>query len=167
MATGPRYHVQFKRRRQGKTDYRVRKKLITSGLPRAVVRCTSKNTIIQFVNFKPMGDDVVATATTMELAKFGWNKATGNLPCAYLAGLMAGKRAAKQGVTEAVLDIGLKTPKKGTKVFAALKGILDAGISISHADEILPTEDRITGAHINPDMPKMFETVANKIKEAQ
>jgi large subunit ribosomal protein L18 len=167
MATGPRYHVQFRRRRQGKTDYRMRKKLISSGIPRAVVRCTSKNTLVQFVSFKPMGDEVLATATTMELPELGWKRATGNLPCAYLAGLMAGKRAAKQGITEAVLDIGRRSPKKGTKVFAALKGMLDAGISIAHDDEILPPEERISGAHINEELPKMFDAVLSKIKEAQ
>ncbi|MBA3044722.1 MAG: 50S ribosomal protein L18 [Candidatus Thermoplasmatota archaeon] len=166
MATGPRYHVQFRRRRQGRTDYRMRKKLITSGLPRAVVRCTAKNTIIQFINFNPLGDEIVAAATTMELEKLGWKNATGNLPSAYLAGFMAGKRASKEGVGKAVLDIGLKPPKKGTKVFAALKGMLDAGIDISHGDDILPSEERISGTHINEETAKMFESVVNKIKEA-
>jgi large subunit ribosomal protein L18 len=166
MATGPRYHVAFRRRRQGRTDYRMRKKLITSGLPRAVVRCTSKNTIVQFVNFKPQGDAVIAAATTKELGKLGWKHATGNLPSAYLAGFMAGKRASKAGVEKAVLDMGLKPPKKGTKVFAALKGMLDAGIDIPHSDEVLPSDERISGSHINAEVPKMFESISSKIKEA-
>jgi large subunit ribosomal protein L18 len=166
MATGPRYHVQFRRRREGRTDYRMRKKQITSGLPRAVVRCTSKNTIIQFVAFNPKGDEILAAATTMELEPLGWKHATGNLPSAYLAGFMAGKRASAEGIESAVLDIGLRPPQKGTKVFAALKGMLDAGIEIAHSDEILPTEDRISGKHINEEVAKMFQTVSAKIKEA-
>lgn len=166
MATGPRYHVGFRRRRQGRTDYRMRKKLISSGIPRAVVRCTAKNTLIQFISFKPEGDVVIATATTMELEKVGWKHATGNIPSAYLAGFMAGKRASKAGIEKAVLDIGLKPPKKGTKVFAALKGMLDAGVEIPHGEEIFPSKDRINGTHINAELPKMFELVANKIKEA-
>ncbi|MDD4307233.1 MAG: 50S ribosomal protein L18 [Thermoplasmata archaeon] len=166
MATGPRYHVQFRRRRQGRTDYRMRKRLVSSGLPRAVVRCTSKNITVQFIDFKPQGDIVLAAATTKELGKLGWNHATGNLPSAYLAGFMAGKRATKAGVGKAVLDMGLKPPMKGTKVFAALKGMLDAGVEIPHGEDVLPSEERISGAHIGEDIPKMFETVSNKIKEA-
>jgi large subunit ribosomal protein L18 len=166
MATGPRYHVPFKRRRLGKTDYRMRHKLVSSGLPRAVVRCTSKNTIVQFIEFNPRGDSVVATATTMELEKLGWKHTTGNIPSAYLAGFMAGKRASKAGVEKAVLDMGLRPPKRGTKVFAALKGMLDAGIDIPHSDEVLPAEERISGNHINEKVAKMFEAVAGKIKEA-
>lgn len=167
MARGPRYHVEFRRRRLGKTNFRYRKKLVASGLPRAVVRCTSKNTTIQFINFELNGDTVVAAATTKELTKFGWTKATGNTPSAYLAGYLAGKRAAESGVSKAVLDIGLKTPTKGSKVFAALKGMVDAGIDIPHGDEVLPAEERINGSHINDEIPKMFESVSNKIKEEQ
>lgn len=166
MATGPRYHVGFRRRRQGRTDYRMRKKLVSSGLPRAVVRCTAKNTIIQFISFKPEGDVVLATATTKELEKVGWKHATGNIPSAYLAGFMAGKRASKAGIEKAILDMGLKPPQKGTKVYAALKGMLDAGVDIPHGEEIFPSDERISGTHINAEIPKMFESVANKIKEA-
>ena len=166
MATGPRYHVQFRRRRQGRTDYRMRKRLVSSGLPRAVVRCTSKNTIIQFISFKPEGDAVLATATTMELDEMGWKHATGNIPSAYLAGFIAGKRASKAGIEKAVLDMGRKRPKKGTKVFAALKGMLDAGVEIPHSKEVLPPKERISGTHINEEVAKMFATVSSKIKEA-
>ena len=165
MARGPRYHVEFRRRRLGKTDFRLRKKLIAGNLPRAVVRCTSKNTTIQFISFDPKGDIVAVAATTKELAKLGWTKATGNTPSAYLAGYLAGKRAADKGIKQAVLDIGLKSPTKGSKVFAALKGMVDAGVDIPHGEEILPGEDRISGSHINDEIPKMFETVVNKIKE--
>ncbi len=165
MARGPRYHVEFRRRRQGKTDFRLRKKLVTSDLPRAVVRCTSKNTTIQFINFDLKGDTVAVAATTRELVKLGWNKATGNTPSAYLVGYLAGKRAAESGIKRAVLDIGLRSPTKGSKVFAALKGMVDAGVDIPHSEDILPTEERISGSHINDEIPKMFESVVNKIKE--
>ncbi|RLI36413.1 50S ribosomal protein L18, partial [Candidatus Bathyarchaeota archaeon] len=33
MARGPRYNVPYRRRREGKTDYRRRYKLLLSGLP--------------------------------------------------------------------------------------------------------------------------------------
>jgi large subunit ribosomal protein L18 len=167
MARGPRYHVEFRRRRLGKTDFRLRKKLIASGKPRAVVRCSTRNTTVQFINFDLQGDLVMATATTSELGKLGWDKATGNTPSAYLVGYLAGKRAAEKGITQAILDIGLRAPTRGSKVFAALKGMLDAGIDIPHSEDILPSEERISGSHINEEIPKIFESVINKIKEGQ
>ena len=92
MARGPRSKVPFRRRRENKTDYRHRKNLLMSGLPRAVVRCTSRNTIVQFAQFKHEGDVILATANTRELAKLGWKKATGNTSAAYLAGYLAGTK---------------------------------------------------------------------------
>jgi large subunit ribosomal protein L18 len=65
-----------------------------------------------------------------------------------LAGFLCGQRAKAKGVTEAVLDIGLHSPSKGGRVFAALKGVLDAGIEVPHSEEKLPEEERIEGKHI-------------------
>ena len=68
-----------------------------------------------------MGDKVLATAHSRELVDLGWNKATGNLPAAYLTGYLAGKRAKKSGITECVLDIGLEVPAKGAAVSQRLR----------------------------------------------
>ncbi len=38
MADGPRYRVNFRRRREGRTDYRQRQRLLRARVPRAVVR---------------------------------------------------------------------------------------------------------------------------------
>jgi len=86
MATGPRYRVAFRRRREGKTDYRQRQRLLRSRIPRAVVRMSSKNTYIQFIAYDEIGDKVLASASSKELTKFGWTAPTGNLPAAYLTG---------------------------------------------------------------------------------
>jgi hypothetical protein len=37
---------------------------------------------------------------------------------------------------------------KGSKIYAALAGALDAGINISHDPDILPDEARLSGEHI-------------------
>ena len=63
-------------------------------------------------------------------------------PRAYLTGYLAGKRAAKNGIEDAVLDIGLRGPAKGSAVFAALKGMIDAGIEIPHGEEVLPSQGK-------------------------
>jgi len=149
MAKGPDYSVSFRRRREGKTNYRKRRALIASGLPRLVVRPTNENIIVQIIEARPEGDYVLASASSMELRKkFNWKGNCGNLPTAYLTGLLAGFKALKKGIKKAILDIGLKRPTKGAKVFAAMKGALDAGLEIPHEEKILPEESRIRGEHI-------------------
>ncbi|MBC7130755.1 50S ribosomal protein L18, partial [Candidatus Bathyarchaeota archaeon] len=148
MAKNARYCVPYRRRREGKTNYRKRKALILSGKPRLVVRGSLKNMIAQVIVAKPYGDEVLVSAHSRELIRYGWNAPRGNLPAAYLTGLLCGLKAKAKGLEEAVLDIGLHTPSSGSRVFAALKGAIDAGINISHSEEKLPDEDRIIGKHI-------------------
>ena len=69
---GPTYKVPFRRRREFKTNYRYRLKLLKSKLPRAVVRKSLKHTIVQFIKFDSEGDQVLATASSIELKKLGW-----------------------------------------------------------------------------------------------
>lgn len=149
MGRGPRYRVPLRRRREGKTNYYKRFKLVISGKPRFVVRRTNKYIIVQVTEARIEGDRVIAAAHSRELVKkYGWLGGTKNTSAAYLTGLLAGLRALKAGVTEAVLDIGLASPTPGSRVFAALKGGLDAGIRIPHSAEILPPMERVRGEHI-------------------
>ena len=150
MAKGPSYNVPYRRRREGKTDYHRRKKLLISGLPRLVARKTNKHIIAQIVEASIEGDRVLASAHSSELRKkFGWLGSLKNLPAAYLTGLLCGYRALKKNIKKAILDIGLQTPSKGARVFAVMKGCIDAGIEIPHGEEILPSEERIKGQHIS------------------
>lgn len=149
MAKGPSYSVPFRRRREGKTDYRLRKKLIVSKMPRLVVRKTGRNIIAQLIRATVIGDIVIASAHSHELRKkYGWLGSLNNLPAAYLTGLLCGLRAAAKGVEKAILDIGLHTPSKGAGVFATMKGFIDAGVEVPHDEDILPDESRIRGEHI-------------------
>lgn len=164
MASGPRYRVPFRRRREGRTDYRYRQRLLRSRIPRAVVRLSLKNANVQFIAYDEKGDRILAAATSGELAELGWTASTGNLPSAYLTGYLAGKRAAKSGVEEAVLDIGQRVPAKGSNVFAALKGMLDAGIQIPHGEDVIPAEGRLKGQHIDGSIEKMIEDVKSRME---
>jgi len=149
MAQGPSYRVPFRRRREGKTDYRSRRALVLSRLPRLVTRRTLKHTIVQIVKAEATGDQVIVSAHSRELAKtYGWQGGCGNVPAAYLTGLLCGFRAVVHGVKKAVLDIGLQSPSRGARVFAALKGILDAGVTVPHSKSMLPDETRISGKHV-------------------
>ncbi len=149
MADGPRYTVPFRRRREGRTDYKLRKALIRSGKPRAVVRVSNKYVYIQISEATLKGDIVRASASSKELSGLGWKGGQGNLPSAYLTGILAARRSVEKGVKEAILDIGLKSSTKGSKLFAALKGLADAGLKVPHSDGPLPAMERIRGGHIS------------------
>lgn len=149
MATGPRYRVPFRRRREGKTNYRTRRALVLSKVPRLVVRLTLKHAIIQVIEAEAKGDRIIVSAHSRELVnKYGWLSNCGNIPSAYLTGLLCGYKALEKGIGKAFLDVGLHIPSRGTRVFAALKGILDAGIDVPHSDDVIPDENSISGNQI-------------------
>ncbi len=161
---GPHYRVGLRRRREGRTDYRRRSRLLRSGKHRAVVRKTLRRIVVQIVRSEPGGDQVVASATAQDLVKQGWTGSGGNVPAAYLTAFLAGRRAMAKGVREAVLDIGLHKPTKGGRVFAALQGLLDSGLSIPHSPEMLPSKERLRGEHIGPNVPEAFDAVKAKLE---
>jgi large subunit ribosomal protein L18 len=148
MAKKANYRVQLRRRREGKTDYQARKGMVISRKLRLVVRGSLKNATVQIVKAKPEGDFVLVAASSKELSKkFGWKAPTGNISAAYLTGLLCGLKAKKDGVKEAILDIGLVSPTKGARIFAMLNGVVDAGVDVPHSEEKL-VKERIKGEHI-------------------
>jgi large subunit ribosomal protein L18 len=179
MATGPSYRVPFRRRREGKTNYRLRKALVISRMPRLVVRHTLKHINIQITKAEVSGDKVIISAHSRELVKtYGWQGNCGNVPAAYLTGLLCGFKAAAHGVKKTVLDLGLQSPSRGARVFAALKGVLDAGVTVPHSESVLTDENRISGKHIvdyaiklssNPDIyqQKFSNYLSRKLRPEQ
>ena len=164
MKQGPRYRVKPRRRREGRTDYRKRLALLKSRKPRIVVRKTLKNTIVQFVKYNELGDEILVTAISNELVKkYNWKYSTSATPAAYLTGLLAGKKAVDKGIKEGVLDMGRYVPSTGSKIFAALKGVLDAGVQCPSNNEKMPKEDRILGKHINKDIMPVVNDIKSKI----
>ena len=141
--------TQYRRKRQGKTDYRSRLKQVISGRTRLVVRLSSKNVYAQLVQFNQDGDKILASAATNELKKkYGWKGARRNIPASYLIGLLIGMKAKTKSIKEAILDIGMRSPIKGSNVYGVLKGALEAGLQIPHSAEVLPSDERIKGKHI-------------------
>jgi large subunit ribosomal protein L18 len=148
MAKSSNYRVRLRRRREGKTDYQARKALVISSKPRLVPRNSLKNVTVQIIVAKPHGDEVLAAANSRELVKnYGWKAPTGNIPAAYLTGLLCGFKAKSKDVKEAILDVGLVSPTKGSKIFAALSGVVDAGVDIPHSEEKI-VKERMKGEHI-------------------
>ena len=148
MAKGPQYNLPFRRRREGRTDYRARRRLVISNTPRLVIRPTNKHLNAQLIQAEPSGDNTITSAHSSELKEFGWKAACGNMPAAYLVGLLIGKRARNKGVENAILDIGLKARGPGSRIFAAAKGALDAGLTLPVDKKVLPAEDRVRGTHV-------------------
>lgn len=148
MATTQRYTVRYRRKREGKTDYKKRLALLVSGKPRLVIRRSLKNIWVQVIAYDPNGDKVVASAHSRELVTLGWKAARSNIPAAYLTGLLLAKKAKAKNITEAVLDIGMNVSIKGGVLYAALRGCIDGGLAVPHAKEILPKDDRATGKHV-------------------
>lgn len=148
MAKGPNYVVGYRRKRKGKTNYKRRLNLLKSGRSRLVVRKSNKHISAQIIDYKEDGDVVISSSHSSALSKFGWGLPTGNLPAAYLTGLLCGLGGKSKGVKKAILDIGLNPSIKGSRIYSVLKGIQDAGIDISVDDEVIPPEERVGGKHI-------------------
>ncbi len=165
-ATGPIYTVHFRRRIEGKTDYEKRLAHLKSRKYRMIVRKTNKYIIVEFASFDLKGDQVITSSTSRALLKIGYHGKS-NTPSAYLVGLLCAKNAMKKGVTEAVLDIGLHPATKGSIVFSALKGALDAGVKIPYSEDILPPKDRIEGLHLKGDGNSKFNECKEKIQKMQ
>ncbi len=161
MATGKKRVIPFHRRGMAKTNYKKRLALLKSKRTRLVVRPTLKNSYVQFVDFRLQGDIVRCACSTHEIKKAGWKAATGNLPSAYLTGLLAGQKARAKGITDAVLDLGLMQSIKASRVYACVRGVLDAGIKVPCSEDVLPPHERISGEHI-ASFAKMVQTDSSR-----
>jgi large subunit ribosomal protein L18 len=149
MTKGSSFNVPYRRRRKGKTNYRLRKRLIASKIPRLVTRKTGKHIVLQLIKPVVTGDEVITSTHARELRKkYGWLGNLNNLPAAYLAGLVCGYRALNKKIKYAILDVGLHLPSKGAFVFAVVKGFNDAGVEVPCQKNKIPDEKRILGQHI-------------------
>jgi large subunit ribosomal protein L18 len=160
MANKKTYTVPFRRKREGKTNYKKRLALLKSKSLRLVVRKSNKHILVQLIEYTDTGDKVSLAVSSKHLLEFGWNKATGNIPAAYLTGVLLGNKAKGK---KAILDLGLQTPISGSRLFAVLKGVLDGGLNINVNESVFPSEDRIMGKHIEKDYDKLVIKVKDKI----
>uniref|UniRef100_A0A663DQH9 Ribosomal protein L5 n=1 Tax=Aquila chrysaetos chrysaetos TaxID=223781 RepID=A0A663DQH9_AQUCH len=195
-----RYQVKFRRRREGKTDYYARKRLVIQdknkyNTPkyRMIVRVTNRDIIcqsnylwgqwrvlvLQSVQTKLCdldeiayarieGDMIVCAAYAHELPKYGVKVGLTNYAAAYCTGLLLARRLlnkfgldkiyegqvevtgdeynvesvdGKPGAFTCYLDAGLARTTTGNKVFGALKGAVDGGLSIPHSTKRFPGYD--------------------------
>ena len=95
-----RYQVKYRRRREGKTDYKARRALVVQdknkyAAPkyRLVVRITNRYVICQIVYASVDKDQVYACANSSELPKYGLTVGLKNYAAAYCTGLLVARRA--------------------------------------------------------------------------
>lgn len=140
--------VKFRRKREQKTDYKKRLTMLKAKKPRLVIRRFAKNITGQIVEYKPAGDKIIVGVSSSSLVKLGWKASRKNVPASYLTGYKLGKEAITKGVKEVIVDTGLFTPTKGSKIYALMKGVIDAGVAINCKDGTLPVDERLSGEHI-------------------
>lgn len=132
----------LRRRREGKTDYKARFGLLKSGKQRLVVRKTNKYIVVQIVISDLANDKIIFSSNSKELLKYGWPKdkegSLKNRTAAYLAGYLLAKKS--KDLEEAILDIGLQRNIKQSRLYSALKGVIDGGLNVPHSEKALPSE---------------------------
>merc|ERR1719420_1056829 len=101
-AYSKRYQTKFRRRRQGKTDYYARKRLVVNDKDkydtkkyRLVVRFTNRRVITSVVYSTIKGDMTVCMADSKELVNHGLKCGLTNYAAAYATGLLLARRLLK------------------------------------------------------------------------
>ncbi len=158
--------VNKKRRRQNKTDYLKRLKLLKSKSPRIVFRKTNKYIIAQYVTSKEAQDKIEIGINSKNLINYGWPKESKgslkSLSASYLIGLLMGKKILDKKLETPIVDLGMIRALHKTKVYAFMKGLNDAGIEIKCTEEAFPSEDRIKGEHMKNKIS--FNEIKSKIE---
>lgn len=135
-----RFQVKYRRRRESKTDYYARKRLITQDKNkyktpkyRLVVRITNRDVITQIVSADLTHDVVLAAAYSHELPRYGIKLGLTNYAACYATGLLLARRInAKFGLNyEGNTDVNgedyhVEADEEGNAPFKAL---LDVGLA--------------------------------------
>jgi large subunit ribosomal protein L18 len=158
-----------RRRREGKTDYAKRFKLLKSDSPRIIFRKTNRYIIGQYVTSKEAQDKIEIGITSKNLKQFGWpDEFEGSLksvPAAYLTGLLIGKEIIKKKLKTPIVDFGMTRVLSKNRGYAFLKGVVDAGIKIKCKEEQFPEEERLQGKNMREDFSEKFKEIKSKIEK--
>lgn len=153
-----------RRRKENKTDYLKRLKMLKSRKPRLVVRKTNRYLIAQYVLSPKTQDKIEIGLSSKILLNHGWPKefegSLKSIPAAYLTGFLIGKKITEGKKETPIIDFGMARTLHKTKIFAFLKGLVDSGINVKHDEKTFPEEERITGKNLKKDFSDEF----NKIK---
>ena len=160
--------VLKRRRRENKTDYMKRLRFLKSEKPRIVFRKTNRYVIAQYITNNETQDEIEIGVNSKSLLKHGWSEefkgSLKSIPASYLTGLLIGKMIIKNKKQAPIVDFGMARGIHGSKIFALLKGLVDAGVKIKHEEKIFPSEDRIRGKSLKKDFSKIFDEIKSNIE---
>ncbi|XP_050418175.1 60S ribosomal protein L5 [Patella vulgata] len=139
-----RYQVKFRRRREGKTDYYARRRLIfqekckyNTPKYRMIVRFSNKDITCQIAYAKIVGDVVICSAYAHELPRYGVKVGLTNYAAAYCTGLLLARRLLQKFKLDGIYK-GQEAPdgesyhvEKVPDKPGAFRAILDIGLSRS------------------------------------
>ncbi|MFH1592539.1 MAG: 50S ribosomal protein L18 [Candidatus Woesearchaeota archaeon] len=140
--------MEYKRKKENRTDYGKRLKLLKSGKPRLVIRDSLKSISAQVVQYEPDGDKTLVSAHSKELVKLGYAVPRRNIPTAYLVGALIAKKSKEKSIKEVTPDTGFCTGVGGSVAFSLIKGVKDGGLDVNLDEKSMPRGDRIEGKHI-------------------
>ncbi|TKC51047.1 hypothetical protein EI555_003193, partial [Monodon monoceros] len=166
-----RYQVKFRRRREGKTDYYTRKRLVIQDKNKynaPKYRMTVHRYRLSDCYARIQGAMIVCAACARELPKYGVKAGLTNYVATYCTDLLLARRLLNRfgmdriyegqvevtggeysvesidgqpGAFTCYLDAGLARTTTENNVFGALKGAVDGGLSIPHSTERFPGYD--------------------------
>ncbi len=158
------YAKILRRLREEKTNYRKRGTMLMGKRDFITVNITNENTQVQILTPGMTGDKVIASAHSRYLLEKGWKGSRKSVPAAYLTGYLAGKKALGKGAKDAILYTG--TRRFTQRMSAALKGVIDAGLTVPADPETFPTEERINGDHltVKNEVSKIKSAIDSEVK---
>ena len=158
------YSKILRRLREEKTNYKKRGTMLMGKHDFITVNITNENTQVQILKPGMAGDRVLAYAHSRYLLGKGWKGSRKSISAAYLTGYLAGKKALIQNVTDAILYTG--TRKYTQRMAAALKGVIDAGVTVPADSDTFPPNERINGEHltVKNNIPMIKSTIDAEVK---
>src|SRR5690606_29515813 len=115
---------------------------------RLVVRRFSQHLVAQLVAYAPQGDKILLSVDSRQLTQHGWTVHNGNIPEAYLTGLLLAQKAKPLKLTSVIVDDGLYKHIAGSRLYALLRGAVEGGLSVAHDESVLASDERVQGQHI-------------------
>ena len=143
-------HIKvFQRRRQARTDYKLRRKIILSDDHFLVVRRSNKYIYASIFKLNELGDKTIFTVSSKEIInkfKFGNGK---NIPVAYLTGLLIAQKAKTHKIEKSNLYLGIAWNPSASIPFAVAQGCNDGGLQVNIGEKKMLSIERLTGNHIS------------------
>lgn len=137
---------KLSRIRKGKTNYRKRERLLMGKTDFLSVKVSTQNVFAQVLRPELKGDKVITSVHSRELNSYGWKGSLKNMSACYLVGFLLGRKCEKMGIDHVVLYTGIRPFT--ARIASCVRGLIEAGVTSPHSEEILPPNERIRGEHI-------------------